>query len=342
MLRFRAAAEGLLFCREIRMSNQDMKCKAGIVQDEIKGMTGLILYISLTAKMRKGKRMKLQHKIIRLEESLRTGLLAAACFLGVVCLLAGCGTDSRLLSELRQEGTGAFPGTESDGEADGKQDGGNAAENTSDSGGDAEAGAADKAAGETGEGADEGAGKSAGAESGSAEETEMIYVHVCGAVAKPGVYGMPEGSRFYEAVEAAGGFSEDACQDYLNMAALLADGSRLEIPTLQVIRERETAEYKSGQSGESGKETEHHYYTVPEAPAAEKESAESAGGGLVNINTADMAGLCALPGIGEGRAKAIIEYREKQGGFQKKEDIMQVSGIGEKMYARMEEYLTVE
>ena len=153
---------------------------------------------------------------------------------------------------------------------------------------------------------------------------------------------MPEGSRFYEAVEAAGGFSEDACQDYLNMAALLADGSRLEIPTLQVIRERETAEYKSGQSGESGKETEHHYYTVPEAPAAEKESAESAGGGLVNINTADMAGLCALPGIGEGRAKAIIEYREKQGGFQKKEDIMQVSGIGEKMYARMEEYLTVE
>lgn len=356
MLRFRAAAEGLLFRREIRMSNQDMKCKAGIVQEEIKGMTGLILYISLTAKMRKGKRMKLQHKIIRLEESLRTGLLAAACFLGVVCLLAGCGTDSRLLSELRQEGTGAFPGTESDGEADGKQDGGNAAENTSDSGGDAEAGAADKAAGETGEGADEGAGKSAGAESGSAdaqgtgqmaaagnaEETEMIYVHVCGAVAKPGVYGMPEGSRFYEAVEAAGGFSEDACQDYLNMAALLADGSRLEIPTLQVIRERETAEYKSGQSGESGKETEHHYYTVPEAPAAEKESAESAGGGLVNINTADMAGLCALPGIGEGRAKAIIEYREKQGGFQKKEDIMQVSGIGEKMYARMEEYLTVE
>lgn len=146
MLRFRAAAEGLLFRREIRMSNQGMKRKAGIVQDEIKGMTGLILYISLTAKMRKGKRMKLQHKIIRLEESLRTGLLAAACFLGVVCLLAGCGTDSRLLSELRQEGTGAFPGTESDGEADGKQDGGNAAENTSDSGGDAEAGAADKAA----------------------------------------------------------------------------------------------------------------------------------------------------------------------------------------------------
>ena len=80
---------------------------------------------------------------------------------------------------------------------------------------------------------------------------------------------------------------------------------------------------------------------MPEASAPQAESGGSSGG-LVNINTADIPGLCSLPGIGEGRAKAIVEYREKQGGFQKKEDIMQVSGIGEKMYARMEEYLTVE
>lgn len=153
-------------------------------------------------------------------------------------------------------------------------------------------------------------------------EIQKIYVHVCGAVKSPGVYELSAGSRFYEAVEAAGGFAEEACEDYLNMAAILADGSRLEIPTQEEIREREAAGEKwQGLSSESDAD---------------------ASGGLVNINTADADGLCRLPGIGEGRAKAIIEYRQKQGGFQKKEDIMQVSGIGEKMYARMEEYLTVE
>ena len=306
--------------------------------------------------------MRLQHKIIRFGESLRTGLLVAACFLMTACLLAGCGSDDKLLSELRREDVEVFDDAESTGEADGEQDGEDSVEgSTGKATADKAAGKAgesttDEAAGKSGEATGEETDKSAGAESGSAgmqdgsrtagggntEKPETIYVHVCGAVAKPGVYEMPAGSRFYEAVDKAGGFSEDACQDYLNMAAPLADGSRLEIPSLQEIRERESAVYKDGTSGGSGKESEYSYYTVPETPTAEKESAGSSDTGLVNINTADMAGLCALPGIGEGRAKAILEYREKQGGFQKKEDIMQVSGIGEKMYARMEEYLTVE
>lgn len=148
-----------------------------------------------------------------------------------------------------------------------------------------------------------------GAAEAGRSQGEKVWVHVCGAVKSPGVYELPAGSRFYEAVEAAGGFAENACEDYLNLAAVLSDGSRLEIPTLEEIAERK---------------------------ASEKED------GLVNINTADAEKLCSLPGVGEGRAKAIVEYREKQGGFQKKEDIMQVSGIGEKMYERMEAYLTVE
>lgn len=139
---------------------------------------------------------------------------------------------------------------------------------------------------------------------------EKILVHVCGAVKNPGVYELPAGSRFYEAVEAAGGFNGEADEDYLNMASVLSDGSKLEVPTLEEAKERELL--SSGQEG------------------------------LVNINTADAERLCDLPGVGEGRAKAIVEYRQKQGGFQKKEDIMQVSGIGEKMYERMEAYLAVE
>ena len=158
------------------------------------------------------------------------------------------------------------------------------------------------------------------------DRSEKIYVHVCGAVKKAGVYELPAGSRFYEAVEAAGGFAEGACEDYLNMAALLADGSRLEIPTAEEIRRKEDLEKEY----------------VKSADGTDAGNGEDSSRGLININTADAEGLCGLPGVGQGRAKAIIEYREKQGGFQKKEDIMQVSGIGEKMYERMEEYLTVE
>ena len=289
------------------------------------------------------------------------------CFLGIVCLLIGCGSEDKLLSELRAESGDASDGLERAGEAGKRQDGEDPAENRPNS----SMGADGTADGKTGQGTDHNAGKdagqgtdlnadeNAGAENGKAsgqgfgqaagdgdagntEKRAAIYVHVCGAVVSPGVYEMPEGSRFYEAVDAAGGLAEDACQDYLNMAALLADGSRLEIPTLQKIRERETAEDKSGQSGGNDRNAEYSYYTAPEISATEGGSAGESETGLVNINTADIAGLCALPGIGEGRAKAIIEYREKQGGFQKKEDIMQVSGIGEKMYARMEEYLAVE
>ncbi len=287
------------------------------------------------------------------------------CFLGIVCLLIGCGSEDKLLSELRAES-----GAERAGEADEKQDGDDPAEDRQDG----SMGADGTADGKTGRGTDHNAGKDAGeagqgtglnadenagtengkasgqgfgqaagdGDAGNAEKRAAIYVHVCGAVVSPGVYEMPEGSRFYEAVDAAGGFAEDACQDYLNMAALLADGSRLEIPTLEEIQKREPAEDKSRKAGGDGRETEYSYYTVPMAPTAEGKSTGSSEAGLVNINTADIVGLCALPGIGEGRAKAIIEYREKQGGFQKKEDIMQVSGIGEKMYARMEEYLAVE
>ncbi|MEY8524599.1 hypothetical protein D7X98_04465 [bacterium 1XD8-76] len=231
---------------------------------------------------------------------------SAACIFCAACLLAGCGSEGELLSELRAE---------------------KAKEPESAPSLDAEAPAEEPV--ETSAAQEE--EKEAGGGSEKVEEPASIYVHVCGAVERPGVYEMPLGSRFYEAVETAGGFAEDACRDYLNMAEPLADGSRLEIPTAESIR-----------AGEEKTEKEYSYYTVPETPAAQSESAGGSDAGLVNINTADIAGLCALPGVGEGRAKAIIEYREKQGGFQKKEDIMQVSGIGEKMYARMEEYLRVE
>lgn len=147
----------------------------------------------------------------------------------------------------------------------------------------------------------------------------VIFVHVCGAVKNPGVYELPAGSRGMDAVEAASGFSEDACQEYTNLAVLLTDGSMLRIPT----REEASLWEEKGLAGE------------------ESGGTAAGGSGLVNLNTADIEQLCSLNGIGASRARDIISYRDAHGGFQTKEEIMQVSGIGQKIYEKIEPYITV-
>ncbi len=143
------------------------------------------------------------------------------------------------------------------------------------------------------------------------ENVTMIYVHVCGAVNWPGVVSLPKGSRAEEALLAAGGFREDAQRDYVNLAAMVEDGQQLYFPTMEEAVLLQQQEY-----------------------ATEN--------GLVNINTADEEQLCTLPGIGESRAQDIINYREKQGAFQKKEDIMKVSGIKQNAYDKLCDRITVE
>ena len=127
-------------------------------------------------------------------------------------------------------------------------------------------------------------------------EPQMIYVYVCGAVRDPGVVEVPEGSRAEEALRLVGGMTAEADPFYVNLAETVTDGQKLYFPTLE---EAETLE------------------------AEVKATAE----GLVNINTASAEELCALPGIGASRAADIVRYREQNGAFQTKEDIMKVSGI---------------
>lgn len=144
---------------------------------------------------------------------------------------------------------------------------------------------------------------------------EDIYVHICGAVQSPGVYALPEGSRLYEAIEAAGGFLPDACQDYCNLALTVSDGMQYQIPTED--------EALSG--------------NLPEAMQENLSSYDSQG--LLNINLATAAELMSLPGIGQTRADAIITYREQHGAFACKEDIMQVTGVKDAVYEKIESYI---
>ena len=151
------------------------------------------------------------------------------------------------------------------------------------------------------------------------EETGVLFVHVSGAVRKPGVYELPEGSRLYEAVESAGGFTDDADGEYMNLAAVLEDGVQYHIPTLE-----EAAALRAGDT----------------AGAGEDESPYTSDGRL-DINMAGLEEFTQLNGIGESKARAILNYREEHGPFADIEEIKNVSGIGEGTFQRLKDQITV-
>ena len=155
------------------------------------------------------------------------------------------------------------------------------------------------------------------------ESSAQVAVYVCGAVERPGIVYLPEGSRKAEALEAAGGFSEDADRNYVNLAAKIKDGEQIYFPTLAegLVSERLVSEAEK---------------TVPGAAGGKEE------GAAVNLNTADVAALCTLTGIGEARARDIIRYREQNGRFERREDIMKVSGIKESTYEKIKEQISVD
>ena len=163
-----------------------------------------------------------------------------------------------------------------------------------------------------------------------------IYVHICGAVVNPGVYALAEGSRIFEGIEAAGGFREDACEDYVNQAKPLQDGQRLVIPTVEEAEKaKEEGIYQELWMTETADTEE-----TEEAARGEDISSGNADG-LININTATESELCTINGIGAGKAAAIVKYRQENGGFTSTEDIMKVSGIGESTFEKIKDIITV-
>ncbi len=157
-------------------------------------------------------------------------------------------------------------------------------------------------------------------ERGDGEEKGTYVVHVCGAVKRPGVYILNEGSRIYQAIEMAGGFCEDADEDYLNQAELLFDGRKLYVPTRQEVA-------KAGEADNWQQMSNNTVAGIEEV--------------LININTAGEELLCTLPGVGSSKAKSIIAYREKNGSFQKIEDIMNVEGIKDGLFQKIKDSITV-
>ncbi len=144
-------------------------------------------------------------------------------------------------------------------------------------------------------------------------EAPMVTVHVCGAVMKPGVFTLPEGSRVTNALEQAGGFSPKADTVSINLAEVMVDGQQIMI-------------YEQSEDPAPGR-TSGISKTQP-ANAAEQ-------GLPVNINRGSMEALMLLDGIGEKTAQKIIDYRKSQGGFKSIEELKNVPGIGDKKYEQI-------
>ena len=149
----------------------------------------------------------------------------------------------------------------------------------------------------------------------STTQETVIFVDIKGAVKKPGVYQMKVGDRVKDALEAAGGLTEEADSQKVNLAKRLEDQMVIVVPKV-------------------GEEAE-------EIPAGETRN-EATKEGKVNINTATVEELKTLKGVGEKKAEAIIEYRKKNGSFQTKEDLMKVRGIGKKLFESFQERIVTQ
>lgn len=187
------------------------------------------------------------------------------------------------------------------------------------------------------------------AENASKGETDSgseIAVYVCGEVVKPGVYYLPSGSRICDALDAAGGFTDRADQQWLNQAQTLADGQML----VAYTREETAAFREQGQSARISAPGSVSAAGSSLAPGAAADgmsgvttgNAKPAGGSnLVNLNTASQEELMSLPGIGEAKADAIIRYRTETGWFSSTEDVMNISGIKNSTYEKIRDRITV-
>ena len=212
------------------------------------------------------------------------------------------------------------------------------------------------------------AGEESGKEPGRQGESVRFYVHICGQVRNPGVYEMEPGSRLFQAVELAGGFTEAAAGDYLNMALEVGDGMKITVPSLYEVAvlgqspgsaagsgdDRVPGSTAGGGNGQVSGDAAGNREPWIEMPGAWSGETGAEGGGRpgggegtsssgkVNLNTATKEELMTLRGIGEARAEDIIRYREEQGGFGAIEEIMNVSGIKEAAFRKIKDSITVQ
>lgn len=153
----------------------------------------------------------------------------------------------------------------------------------------------------------------------SASPADLV-VDICGAVVRPGVYHLPAGSRIVDLVRVAGGADRTAQLSAVNLASKLVDGQQVVVP-----RQGQTPSVAALLPGTSGASS----------------ASGQVGGAPVNLNTASLSELDALPGVGPSTAQKIIDYRAASGGFRSVDDLKNVSGIGDAKFETLKDLVTV-
>lgn len=145
-------------------------------------------------------------------------------------------------------------------------------------------------------------------------EQDLITVDVKGAVKSPGIYDLPVGSRINDAVQKAGGLTDNADSKSINLAQRISDEALVYVPTKEEATSQE----------------------MPSSASNNKENKK------VNLNKASVEELKQVKGLGAKRAQDIIDHRESNGKFKSVDDLKKVSGIGAKTIEKLKEYVTVD
>lgn len=172
----------------------------------------------------------------------------------------------------------------------------------------------------------------------SESEGEAV-VYVTGAVKRPGVYTVTAGTRIYKVVALAGGFTEDADRSAINLAAKVKDGAQIDFPSCVETAQKAYKTAKSSSRTKTGKTT--YKRSNYESGKRRRKSADSFSVGVVDINSASEEELDSLPGVGAKTAALIVQYRQTHGRFERKEDLLEIRGIGAKKYEKLKDYVTV-
>lgn len=173
-------------------------------------------------------------------------------------------------------------------------------------------------------------------------EDEIIIVHITGAVRNWGIIELPVNSRIADAIEKAGGLTEEADISNINLAYILEDGMKINIPSIYDVIQSETKEeseenYISKENGENIISSRGNNSSVNNSRGKNSKTEEN----IVNINTATQTELETLPGIGTSTALKIINYRNENGRFETIDDIKNVSGIGDIKFNNIKDLICI-
>ena len=175
-----------------------------------------------------------------------------------------------------------------------------------------------------------------------------VNVDVKGAIKKPGVYKVEEGTIINDVINMAGGFNSNAYKNGINLSKKVSDEMVLYVYTKAEIEKNETTLSEENSTIDNNNSCKVPDYVICECTEDNKSIIESGANIssdnnsiLININTASINELTNLSGIGESKAKAIIEYHEKNGLYTKIDDLLNVSGIGDSLFAKIKNYITI-